>query len=383
MKNWNQIKEFLSNFRELGIIGSASGITNLIGAFFWLFLASFTGEEDYGKISYYLAIAIIASRFSLLGSANTILVYSSKGEKIHSSMFSLSLIGIIITSLIVFFVFLYDISISVYVIGFVLFTLVTSELLAKKRFKDYAKVIITQKILLVILSLSLYQIFGINGVILGIGISFIPFSIISIKELKKEKVNFKIIKKRWKFILNSYLLDLSTSFNGTLDKIIILPILGFVAIGNYHLGMQFFSVLTIIPMIFFQYLLPRDARLESNNQFRKILIIFSIVIALSGAFIAPKLIPIFYSEFNDTIEVIQIASFAVIPFTIVTILTSKYLGNENVIFVLIGSVIFISVQMMSIVILGTNWGISGVAISLVLSYSAQMIFLLIFSKINK
>ena len=383
MRFLSKIKLVLSSFKELGIIGGATGISNLIGALFWLGLASMIGTEDYGKISYYLAIAIIASRVSLLGSSNTILVYSSKGEKISSSMYLLTLISSGITSLVMFLVFAFDPSISVYIIGFVIFTLVTSELLATKSFKKYAKILITQKILLVILALSLYQFIGINGVILGIGISFLPYSILIFKVFKNEKMYFSSAKKHWKFIVNSYALDLSTSFNGTLDKIIILPIIGFGLLGNYHLGMQFFSIMTIIPVMFFQYLLPRDARLESNYKFRKLLILFSIILAVLGSVVAPNVIPVFFEQFSESISVIQIISFAIIPHTIVTILMSKFLGKEKSVFVLIGSIIFLIVQIPSIIILGTEMGVSGVALSLVIAYSIQGLFLAVMSKIKE
>ena len=377
-----KIKEFIVNFKDLGIIGASSGISNLIGAVFWLVLASIIGTEDYGRISYYLAIAIIASRISLLGAPNTLLVYSSKGEKIQSPMYFLTFVSSVITSLMLFFVFMYDSSISVYVIGFVVYTLVTSELLAKKKFKKYAKIIISQKILLVCLAFSLYYIIGINGVILGIAISFLPYAIMIFKEFKKDRMDFGLLKKHGRFIVNSYVLDLSTSFNGTLDKIIILPILGFGLLGNYHLGMQFFSLLTIIPVIFFQYLLPRDARAEANNRFRKVLIIFSIILAVLGSVVAPKLIPIFYPQFNEAVDVIQIVSFAVIPYTIVTILMSKFLGGEKSTIALSGSLIFLGIQIPLIIFLGQNFGIVGVSISLIIAYGIQGLFLGIMSKIK-
>jgi len=380
MNIWNKIKIIFINFKELGLIGSATGITGIIGALFWLFLASVIGTEDYGKVSYYLAVAIIASRISLIGSPNTIMVYSSKGEKIQPPIFFITLIGAIVTSLILFFVFLFDVSISIYVIGFVVFTLVTSDLLAKKRFKNYAKFIISQKILLVVLALTLNHIYGINGVILGIAISFLPYSIIIFKEFTKEKIDFGLIKKNSRFIINSYVLDLSVTFNGTLDKIIMLPILGFVLLGNYQLGMQFFSLLTIIPVIFFQYLLPRDSRAESNIKFRKILIIFSVILAILGSIAAPRLIPVLYSQFNEAIIVIQIVSFAIIPYTIVIIFMSKFLGNEKSIFALIGSLIFLAIQIPLIVILGEIWDLEGVSISIVIAYSIQALILFIMTK---
>ena len=95
-----------------------------------------------------------------------------------------------ITSLILFFVFLYDVGISLYVIGFVVFTLIISDLLGRKQYKSYAKYLISQKIILIILSVSLYHIIGLTGVILGIAISFLPYSFVIYKEFKNSKIDF-------------------------------------------------------------------------------------------------------------------------------------------------------------------------------------------------
>ncbi len=380
MKFLKKINEMYQSLKGLTTIGIATAITNVMGAIFWFIIASILGTEQYGQISYLLAIAIVASKLSLLGSPNTLMVYVAKGVKIQPAIFISSISSSIIASLVVYFIFLHDLGASVYILGFVLFTLVTYDVLGKKDYKQYAKYIISQKILLIILAISLFYTIGFEGVILGIGISFLPYVIIIIKEIKKSKIDFQILKQRKGFIFNNYLLDVVGSFNGTLDKLIILPLFGFALLGNYQLAQQFFLILVIIPATIYQYILPHDSSGYANKNLKKAVIVFSVISAIIGIILAPILIPIFFVEFNESINLIQIISLAIIPSTIIMTYTSKFLGMGRSKIVLAGSVVFMSIQIPLIFILGDLIGINGVAFSLVIASTIQAIFLMFIEK---
>ena len=383
MKILEKIKTLYQNFKGLTTMATATFISNGLGGLFWLYMASLMGAEAYGQISYFLAIAIIGSRISLLGFANTIMVYSAKGVKIQPPIYLFAILGSIITSLILFFVFLYDVGLSLYVIGFVTFTLITSDLLGRKQYKSYAKYIISQKIILIILSVSLYHLIGLTGVILGIAISFLPYSFVIYKELKNFKIDFSLIRNRGKFVVNSFANDITDTLGSYLDKLIVAPMIGFVLLGNYSLGMQFLSILTILPVMFYQYLLPKDARNESNTKLRKILMLGSVVLCVITIILSPTVIPILFPEFTEVVPIVQILSVAIIPFTATAILNSKFFGTERTKFVLIGSIILVSVQIPSIIVLATLYGVNGAAMSMVLAYTCQSIFLILSDKFLK
>ena len=93
-------------------------------------------------------------------------------------------------------------------------------------------------------------------------------------------------------------------------------------------------------------------------------------------FLAPILIPIFFEEYNESINLIQIISVAIIPSTIIMTYTSKFLGMAKSKIVLAGSGIFLSIQIPLIFILGDILGINGTAFSLVIANSVQAIFLI-------
>lgn len=374
MKFFEKIHEMYEKIKGLTTISIATAVSNSLGAIFWFSIAAILGTEQYGQVSYLLAIGIIASRLSLLGSPNILMVYVAKGIKIQPTIFVSAISSSVIASLVVYFLFLNNLGISVYILGFVLFTLITYDVLGKKEYRQFAIYIISQKILLIILSISLFYLIGFEGVILGIGISFLPYFIIIIKEIRKSKIDFNILKQRKEFIFNNYILDVIGAFNGSLDKLIILPLFGLVLLGNYQLAQQFFLVLIIIPSMVFQYILPHDSSGNSNKNLKKAIIVFSVISAALGIILAPILIPIFFIEFNESINLIQIISLAIIPSTIVMTYTSKFLGMGKSKIVLIGSGIFLSTQISLIFILANIIGINGAAVSLVIANSAQTIF---------
>ena len=374
------IKDFFLQSPNLTSLGISSGISNGIGAIFWFYIASLLGTELYGQVSYFLSIAIIGSTVSLLGSTNTLVVYSAKKIKIQSTIFLIATISALITALIIFIFFQNNLEISIFIIGYVIFSLFTSDLLGKKLFFKYSKIVISQKILQVSLSILLYYVFGVNGIILGIGISFIPFGLLLIKEFKVKEIDFSLLKIHYGFMTNNYFLDITRTLEGSIDKIILLPILGFSLLGNFQLGVQFLSVLTIIPVIVFQYTLPNDATGHSVAKVKRYLILISIILPIITIIISPIVLPMIFPEFNEAIPTIQIMSLAIIPFTITSTYVSKFLGLRKSRYVLIGSGIFLLIQIPGIIILGTFFGILGAAVSVLAGRIGESIYYVIIGK---
>lgn len=369
-------------FREISILGISTIISSGIGGLFWMYLASILGTEEYGKISYLISIGVIASTISLAGMSNTMVIYRAKGIKIQSIAYFIGTTTSVITALVVYFV-LKESELSLYVIGYVLFTLITAEVIGQKLFSQYAKFIIIQKCLLVVLAIVFYNLAGLNGIIFGMAISFLPFAYIVIRTFRKEKINFVILKDKRTFIINNYLLDLSNAFNGSLDKIIIAPFLGFGLLGNYALGLQFLALLHIIPGIFYQYILPKDASGDSTTSVKKTMILVSVIISVCTIILSPIIVPKLFPNFTDAIEVIQIMSISIVFYTINSAYVSKYLGLTKNKFVIVGSGIYLTVQIPTLIILGEAWGVNGAAISLVISAIIHAVYFVIIDNVSK
>jgi O-antigen/teichoic acid export membrane protein len=157
---------------------------------------------------------------------------------------------------------------------------------------------------------------------------------------------------------------------------------GFSILGNYQLGFQFLSIMHMLPIIVFSYILPQDAGGTPNKKLKQLVILAAVGIAITGIVLAPIIIPQIFPNYIDVVEVVQIFSISVIPFTISMIFTSEFLGNEKIRIVLVSNVIFIIVMVSSIIILGNMFGINGIAFSMILANSTEAIFYFIMKRLQ-
>ena len=179
--------------RNIGWIGISNIIGSGIAALFWLYLARLMGAENYGELSYYISIAGIVASLSVIGGPMAITVLVAKKIKIESTIYLFSISGSIISAIILYFAFT-NIGLSIFVIGAVIYNLSVSELLGRKYYKKYSIYFILQKSLFVIFAIILYYIIGPEGVLIGIGLSFIPFTIQIYKSFKNTPINFQLLK---------------------------------------------------------------------------------------------------------------------------------------------------------------------------------------------
>jgi len=370
---WNKIKSMVVGSKDLAMLGSGSIVATGISGLFWFYIASLIEVESYGQISYFVAIASLVGVISTLGVQNAITVFTAKKEKIIPQLAFVSIISGLISSAVLFFIF-YNLGASLYVLGYVVSGIVSSEILGRKLYKTYSKYVISQRILMVILSIGFYYLIGPNGVIIGLGLSFFVYSFRLYKECKGAKLNLSLLRPKRNFLMHSYVTDLAGILPGSIDKIIISYLFGFIILGNYQLGIQFLSLLLLVPSVVYQYILPQDASGTSNRKLKIILVAASGIITLFGIFLAPIVIPVFFPKFIETIQVVQIISLVLIPHSFIIILQSRFLGQLKSNIVLAGNGIFVLLQISLIVLLGQILGINGIALGMVLSSISQALF---------
>ena len=362
----------IKNITTIGIADiSGTGLS----AIFWLYLATLMEPEAYGEISYYIGIATMGAAFATIGTANTITVFTSKNIKIESTLYFLSLVFAAIVSLILIFWF-FRTDIVLLIFAYVINIMAIGELLGKKAFTNYSVHFLIQKGLTLILGLTFYFIFGAEGIIFALGISYVSYIIIVLKQFKSSKINFKLLKERSGFILNNYLYYVVAKSNSHLNRLIIVAILGFSVLGNFSLAMQMIMVVMTLPLIIFKYTLPHDAQGTKNIYLKKLTIIFSIIISLLGSLLFPFLILHIFPKYIEVIEPIQIMSFGIIPMTITTIYTSELLGNEKSRQLVISKIVSLIVFVSLIVILGSTYGIIGLAIGFLVSMIVETLCLI-------
>ena len=375
------MKNTLKNFKDSLIgkkgllsIGFADIVGSAISGLFWLYIASQLNPDVYGEIIYFISIAGLAQLVSLVGSSNALTVYTAKNVKIQSTLFLISISAAAI-SLAIITIFLNRLDAGLLAVGFIVFSLVNSVILGKKLFVKYAKLILSQKILTLILGLGLYFVFDVYGIIYGLALSYIPHLVIFVKEFSRTKIDFALLKPRKGFIINNYVMSLTAGLGGTIDKLIIAPVLGLALLGNYSLALQMFTMMMVFSAVVYKYLLPSDASGESNKKIRQIALVISIIITILGVTVLPNVIDWLFPKYVDATHAIQIMSLGVVPGTIAILYSSKFLGMEKSKFVMITKLVSLGVLIGGFLYFGPIYGTIGLAWIIVTISAWEAIFL--------
>ena len=376
---WKNFKDNIIGQKGLLSIGFADIVGSAIAAFFWLYIATQLNPDVYGELIYFISIAGLAQMVSLLGSSNALTVYTAKNVKIQSTLFLISILAVAI-SLAIITIFYNRIDAGLLAVGFVVFSLVNSVILGKKLFVKYSKLILSQKILTLILGLGLYFVFDVYGIIYGLALSYIPHLVIFVKEFSRTKIDFALLKPRKGFIINNYVMNLTAGLGGTVDKLIIAPVLGLALLGNYSLALQMFTMMMVFSEIVYKYLLPFDASGKSNKKIRQIALVVSIIIAILGVTILPNVVDWLFPKYVDATDAIQIMSVGVVPGTISILYSSKFLGMEKSKFVMTAKLVSLGVMFGGFLYFGPIYGAIGLAWIIVAIFTWESIFLFIMNR---
>lgn len=369
---------FLSSHK--GLIYITLG--NLLGAAatgaFWLLLALIQNADEYGKTNYEISIASLAASAALLGLNTTVTTYVAKGSsKINVQANQLILISSGIAAMIVAF---FNWILGFFVIGMAFWMMSTYELLGRKMYKQYAFVNIGARASQLFVSILLYYFLGITGIAIGFIISFLIFSqryFISTKEFSRD---FSEVKSKIKFSLNIYSFNMSNAFLLYFDKLIIAPLFGYAVLGYYQLGFQFLLFLGMIPISFYQYLIPEESSGLKKSRIRFLGLLVSIGLTAILFLSSPWILQYLFPHYMASLDSMRIMSIGIIPMMIVWTLNSKFLNVGDTKYVLFGSAIYLTIQIGLIFYLGSTMNVIGLALAVVLALIAQASFLFISDK---
>ena len=129
-------------------------------------------------IQYFISIAGLAYTISLVGTQSVITIYTAKKVELQSTLTTISLIIGAVSGGIVF-LFFAKVEISFLVIAFMLNDIGLGYILGKKFFVSYSKYFLLQKSFTFLLGILFYFIFGPEGIIFGIVLSYVHFIIIN------------------------------------------------------------------------------------------------------------------------------------------------------------------------------------------------------------
>ena len=361
------IKEILS--LSVGDYGGA-----IIVSAFWFLLAFLISPEEYGEIHYFIGIAGLAFSISLLTTQETIVVYTAKNVKLAPTLFLISLIAGGIAAVVITALFS-RVDSSFLLLGFIVNDLAIGYIVGKKLFTKYPKYFLLQKSLTFVLGISFFYLFGVEGIIFAIALSYGHFLFIIAKVFRKSSIDFSLLKKHRGFIGNNYFMHVSGAVRSHIDKIIIVPLIGFEILGNYALALQIYAVLMIFSNIIYRYALPHDASGTNTRKIKLIGLSYAVGVSMLGFTILPLIVPQIFEKFSEIGPAIQIISLAIIPTTIGLFYTSQILGREKS-SVILASRILGSISIIAmLVVLAPLYGMVGAASAFVLSALVGCVFL--------
>ena len=376
---WKNLFKKIEPQKGLMSIGIGDILGSGLSAFFWFYIAAILSPESYGEIHYLISIAGIAQLFSLVGNSSVLTVYSAKKVNAEPTLYILSIIPTIISSIIIF-ILLQRADVSTLLFGYIIFESVNSVLLGRRLFNKYSKLVVLQKVLTLLLGVGFYFVFGPEGILFGLSCSFIPYIYFFMKEFRINKINFSLLKTRREFISNNYFNTLAGGFGGQIDKLIIAPILGFGLLGNYSLALQFISMMMIFSSIAFKFILPLDSAGRDTKGIKKYTIILSLIITILGITLSPIIIPELFPEYVETIIAVQILSISVFFGNLISIFSSKLLSEEKSKSILIANIISVGIIIIGFILLGPILGIVGLSMVHVVALAIESMILMLSRK---
>lgn len=363
---------FKNKMKNIVSLGTANFSAAIIIGLFWFFLARIIEKTEYGEIGFLMSIANVGFAISMIGLGATVVVYGPKKENVFPAAFILVLISSSIAGLITY-ILVQNIVTSLLIIGMVVFFIISTGLQSKFRYSNFSKHLVIRAAISVLLALFFYQLYGINGILLG----YFLANFLILKELhsllKHNKIQFSVIRNKVKFMIKMW----SNALSGILfwwgDKLIIGSLFGFSMLGNYHLSVQYLLLLETIPRSLAQYLVPQESSGQNNKKIKIFSIILACLISIVSIIIIPFAIGLFLPEYLESVIPIQIMSIAIIPLSISTIQQSEFMGKEHSSQVLFGSLVQTGTYFSLIVILGEIYGLEGFAIGFLSSAIIRVI----------
>ncbi len=364
---FKKIKRILFQIKDNSLLSISNFSTSIILAAFWFYLATIISPSEYGEATFLISIATMGQAAISLGLPKLIVVSGAKKENIFSAIYTLGLITSTI-AVIVTYIITSNLVSSLLIWGIMIFVMMIADLNANEKFKSISILRISRRSIGTISALALLPILGINGIILG----FLLGTMTGIFGLKKfltvEKVSIKVLKNKTHFILSNYITAIMYRLFWSGDKLLIGPLFGFAFLGNYALASQYLIFLVGIPNALFTYLLPSEAKSNKNNKSLKILsILFTIFLVFISIFVVPIIIENFLPNYSNSILALQIMSLSLPAITISKIYEAMFVGKDKSKFITISSIVQIIIFYPLIIILGTQIGIEGIAISVVIT----------------
>lgn len=360
------------------IIVSRFSAAGLLGIF-WLFVANLLDKSEYGELSYFVSFATVGSAIALLGLNKSLVVFGAKKEPFFYDLTFLGIISSTIVSIVSFFV-IHDFLMSLLIFSSSIFFLSISKLNGEEKFRSYSFHTIFQRLLGLILSLILVPLYGIQGALFGLVVANFPSFYEMFFLIKSKFVGFYFIRSKLGFILNNYLIYLISVSFWFGDKIIIGTVYDFTILASYTIASQLIIFFSQFAQSISVYLLPKESTNKSNKKLKIYAIIFAFVLFVASYALIDVLIPLILPQYIDSIHLIQIMTFSIVPFMIITIIETELIGKEKGIPVLVGNLIQLSFFSLLVTLNIFSLGLLSLGLTFVISFLIKLVYLVIIKR---
>ena len=360
------------HFKNFSYVAFGRLVGAALQGIFYLIFALVLEPEAYGRMSYFIAIAGTFSIIFRFGLPFTATVYQAKKNQMMSDQ--INSLGLVTTSFAAVIMLFIDLYAALYCLGLSFFVMSQQNLLGLKKYKKQMWMSIIEGALLIAFPVSLYFVLDVSGILLGMGIATMLTGYYFIKLLKRKVGTFKGIKSNFKVIINNFGFDVSLNLPRMIDKLAIVPILGFTIAGIYQFNLQILLVMEIFPVALHQFMLSEESSGISNKKMDILAIIGAVLLTLFVIFLAPTVIDLYFHSFSEGIPSLQIMVIAMIPLTISAILNAKLQAKEST-QVGYAAIVRIGSLLGFIIILGEEFGLVGLSLSVVISSILNAAFL--------
>jgi len=364
----------LKNFSYVN--GGRISTSILLGAFYLIF-AMTLDPEIYGELSYLISIAGTVSIIARFGTPHSVVVYRSKENHLLSNQ--LNVFAVITVGIASVILILIDVYTALLCFTSTMFILNLQNLLGLKKYKKFLLFSVIRGGFIIILSVGLYFVLDIPGIILGLAIGNIITTLSFFKSLRFNIHSFDKLRSNFKVLLHNFGVDSSQSIINWIDKLLIVPLFGFVLVGLYQFNFQILLVLSILPTALHSFLLSERSSGKKQTKINRLSIFTSVVLVIVVIFISPNIIEQIFPKFIEGIFALQILVIALVPYTISAILTSGMQAKESTT-VGYSAIVKITTLLISIAILGNFYGLIGLSIAVVLSAILENVALFILQK---
>jgi len=298
-----------------------------LNGIFWLVMATILVPESFGILSYFVALAGIFSLVSKFGLAQSVVVFHGHQQlRITNSINNLAGITSSIAALILAPINLYA---AVACLGFSFFSMNQHNLLGLKKYKPFMWNGLARSLLLLIIPTSLYFVLDIPGILIGLAISDLVCSFYYFRMLNFRKLLFSDVGKNYKIFFHNLAVELSTYLPKTADKLLMVPLFGFVFVGLYQFNLQILLALEALPVALYSFLLSEASSGIEHKKITYLIITSSVLLVLVTFFIGPYFVSELFPSYREGIFSLQILIFSIIPFTISSIINAKLQAQKS------------------------------------------------------